>query len=61
VTPNQALQQTAGHDSFLGLQALRRPAVAELTSEVIRQEVFKNFSGRFHGKFAQFDISWGRV
>ncbi len=30
VAPNQALQQTAGHDSFLGLQALRCPAAAEL-------------------------------
>jgi hypothetical protein len=29
-TPNQALQQTAGHDSFLRLQARRRPAAAEL-------------------------------
>ena len=29
-TPNQALQQTAGHESFLGLQAHRCPAAAEL-------------------------------
>ena len=29
-TPNQALQQTAGHDSFLRLQAHRCPAAAEL-------------------------------
>jgi hypothetical protein len=29
-TPNQALQQTAGHDSFLGLIAHRCPAAAEL-------------------------------
>ena len=28
--PNQAMQQTAGHDSFLGLQARRCPAAAEL-------------------------------
>ena len=28
--PNQALRQTAGHDSFLGLQARRCPAAAEL-------------------------------
>jgi len=27
---NQALQQTAGHDSFLGFVAHRRPAAAEL-------------------------------
>jgi hypothetical protein len=30
MSPNQALQQTAGHDSFLGLPALRCPAAAEL-------------------------------
>ena len=29
--PNQALQQTAGHESFLGLQAHRCPAAAELS------------------------------
>lgn len=29
-TPNQALQQTAGHDSFPGLVAHRCPAAAEL-------------------------------
>ena len=29
-SPNQALQQTAGHDSFLGLHAHRCPAAAEL-------------------------------
>ena len=29
-TPNQAPQQTAGQDSFLGLQAHRCPAAAEL-------------------------------
>src|SRR5437870_2211960 len=32
-TPNEALQQTAGHESFLGLQALRCPAAAELCRE----------------------------
>ena len=30
MAPNQALQQAAGHDSFLGLQAHRCPAAAEL-------------------------------
>jgi hypothetical protein len=30
MAPNQALQQTAGHDSFLRLQAHRCPAAAEL-------------------------------
>jgi len=30
VTPNQAPHQTAGHDSFPGLQALLIPAAAEL-------------------------------
>src|SRR5438067_1848553 len=41
--PNQALQQTAGHDSSLGLIAHRCPAAAELSrsaAEAVRMALF---------------------
>jgi hypothetical protein len=37
--PYQALQQTAGHDSFLGLQAHRCPAAAERLRSALKDEV----------------------
>jgi hypothetical protein len=42
MAPNHALQQTAGHDSFSGLQAHRCPAAAELG----RYPFFLSFSSQ---------------
>jgi hypothetical protein len=41
-TPNQALQQTAGHDRFLGVNGSACPAAAELGRSKARQRTVSN-------------------